>query len=50
MWKRYPMMTAVKRDNLFLVDGNLLNRAGPRMIDGTAELCDKLDIARSKRN
>ena len=49
MWKRYPLMTAVKRNNLFLVDGNLLNRAGPRMIDGTAELCDRLDMARSRR-
>jgi len=49
MWKRYPTMMAVKRNNLFLVDGNLLNRAGPRMIDGTEALCVKLDQARANR-
>jgi iron complex transport system substrate-binding protein len=49
MWKRYPLMTAVKRNNLFLLDGNLLNRAGPRMIEGTAALCEKLDLARAAR-
>ena len=49
MWKRYPAMLAVKRNNLFLVDGNLINRSGPRMIAGTAELCEKLDIARTHR-
>lgn len=50
MWKRYPLMTAVRRDNLFQVDGNLMNRAGPRMIDGTAALCQWLDVARSRRH
>ncbi|MET3105850.1 iron complex transport system substrate-binding protein [Oxalobacteraceae bacterium GrIS 2.11] len=49
MWKRYPAMTAVKHQNLFLIDGNLINRAGPRMIAGTAALCDKLDQARAKQ-
>jgi iron complex transport system substrate-binding protein len=49
MWRRYPTMTAVKRDNLFTVDGNLMNRAGPRMIAGTATLCEKLELARQHR-
>lgn len=49
MWQRYPGMMAVKRGNLFLIDGNLINRSGPRMIDGTAELCEKLDLAREHR-
>lgn len=49
MWKRYPTMTAVRRDNLFLLDGNLLNRAGPRMMAGTAALCELLDTARHHR-
>ncbi len=47
MWTRYPSMTAVRQHNLFLVDGNLLNRPGPRMITGVAELCAKLDGART---
>jgi iron complex transport system substrate-binding protein len=50
MWKRYTTMTAVERGNLFLLDGNLLNRAGPRMIAGTAALCEKLEQARNNRN
>ena len=49
MWKRYPTLQAVKRNNLFLIDGNLINRAGPRMIAGAALLCEKLDQARTNR-
>lgn len=49
MWQAVPGMTAVKRGNLFQVDGNLLNRSGPRMIDGAAALCEKIDLARQRR-
>jgi len=49
MWQAIPGMTAVKRGNLFRVDGNLLNRSGPRMIDGAASLCEKIDLARQHR-
>ena len=49
LWKPYPSMTAVKRGNLFRIDGDLLNRSGPRMIKGAEILCDKLDQARQKR-
>jgi iron complex transport system substrate-binding protein len=49
LWKPYTNMTAVKRANLFRLDGNLLNRAGPRMVAGTAALCEKLDVARQRR-
>lgn len=49
IWKQYPALQAVKRDNLFAIDGDLLNRAGPRMIDGAAALCEKLDLARKHR-
>lgn len=49
LWKPYATLTATRRDNLFTVDGNLLNRAGPRMIAGTAVLCEKLELARQHR-
>jgi iron complex transport system substrate-binding protein len=49
LWKPYATMTAVKRNNLFRLDGNLLNRAGPRMVAGAAALCEKLDLARQRR-
>lgn len=49
LWKPFTTMTAVKRGNLFSIDGNLLNRSGPRMIAGAEILCDKLDIVRQRR-
>jgi iron complex transport system substrate-binding protein len=49
LWRPYKSMLAVRNDNLFTVDGRLLNRAGPRMIRGTAVLCEKLELARQHR-
>jgi iron complex transport system substrate-binding protein len=49
IWKPYTMMTAVRRNNLFRIDGNLLNRAGPRMVAGAALMCESLDLARQRR-
>ena len=49
LWRPYKTMLAVRNDNLFTVDGHLLNRAGPRMIQGTAVLCEKLELARQHR-
>ena len=49
LWRQYPTMTAVRNGNLFTVDGNLLNRAGPRMIAGAAVMCEKLEQARRQR-
>jgi iron complex transport system substrate-binding protein len=49
LWRQYPGMQAVKRGNLFTLNGELLNRAGPRMVPGTAALCEKLDVARQRR-
>ncbi len=50
IWKPYKTMTAVRNGNLITLDGNLLNRAGPRMIAGTAALCEKLEQVRNHRN
>lgn len=50
MWRQYGSLTAVRNDNLFTVSSDLLNRAGPRMIDGAAQLCEKLELARSHRS
>ncbi|QGZ41082.1 iron complex transport system substrate-binding protein [Pseudoduganella flava] len=49
LWRKYPTLKATKLDNLFTIDGNLVNRAGPRMIAGTEALCEKLEIARQHR-
>ncbi len=49
LWKPYPTLMAVRNDNLFTVDGHLLNRAGPRMVAGAEQLCEKLETARRHR-
>lgn len=49
LWKPYGTLTAVRNKNLFMLDGHLLNRAGPRMIQGTAAMCDVLEQARQHR-
>ena len=49
LWKPYATLKATRNDNLFTVDGDLLNRAGPRMISGTAIMCEKLELARRHR-
>lgn len=49
LWKPYGTLTAVRNKNLFMLDGHLLNRAGPRMIQGTASMCEVLEQARQHR-
>jgi iron complex transport system substrate-binding protein len=45
-WKRWKSLPAVATDNLFVVDANLLHRAGPRFAAGVEQLCGALDRAR----
>jgi iron complex transport system substrate-binding protein len=49
IWKPYKGMLAVQRDNLFMLDSELLVRATPRIADGIAALCEKLETARRRR-
>lgn len=49
MWEKWKQVTAVARNNLFVIDGDLVNRAGPRVARGAEEICRNLDIARSRR-
>jgi iron complex transport system substrate-binding protein len=45
-WRSWRAVPAVARGNLFVVDANLLHRAGPRFVDGADQLCLALDRAR----
>jgi len=45
-WTRYRGLPAVAHGNLFVVDANLLHRAGPRFVAGVEQLCAVLDRAR----
>lgn len=47
-WKRWPQLAAVRHDNLYFVPPDLLQRAGPRFIDGAERLCAALDEARRR--
>jgi iron complex transport system substrate-binding protein len=49
IWKPYRGMLAVRRGNLFTLGGELLTRSGPRIVQGAAELCEKLELARQRR-
>ena len=49
LWQAYPGLLAVRQGNLFTLDGELLSRAAPRMADGVAALCEKLELARQRR-
>ena len=48
IWKPVPMMHAVKNGNLFEIDGDLLHRSGPRIIEGAKQICAALEQVRNK--
>jgi iron complex transport system substrate-binding protein len=48
-WLQFPQMTAVARHNLFKLEADQITRAGPRILDGTEDLCRQLQQARSRR-
>jgi len=48
-WRAWPALTAVARNNLFAIDGDLLTRPSPRIAQGAATLCEDLDAARARR-
>ncbi|MGS1035347.1 cobalamin-binding protein [Burkholderia glumae] len=48
-WQRWPQLTAVARDNLFAIDGDLLTRPTPRLALGAEQVCRDLETARSRR-
>jgi len=45
-WRKYPTLTAVHRGHLFSLNPDLLDRPGPRMVNGVKTLCEALDKAR----
>ncbi len=49
IWKPFGSMTAVGRGNLFTLNSELLTRSGPRLPQGVAQLCERLDTARQRR-
>ncbi len=45
-WRAFPRMKAVRGGHLFRMDGSVMNRAGPRLLEATETLCEHIDRAR----
>jgi len=45
-WKQWPTLTAVRRNNLFYVNPDHIQRHSVRVLQGIRSLCAQLDIAR----
>jgi iron complex transport system substrate-binding protein len=48
-WRQWGNLTAVRRDNLFFIPPSLIQRATPRIAEGTRMLCEVLETARTRR-
>lgn len=48
-WRRWKTLTAVRRDNLYFIPPQEIQRHTPRLLDGAEKLCLDLDAARGKR-
>ena len=48
-WKKYPSLSAIQRNNLFVLNADLMSRNSPRLVDGAEAMCKALETARQKR-
>jgi iron complex transport system substrate-binding protein len=48
-WKRWPRLLAVRHDNLFHINPDIIQRHTPRLLDGAEVLCNQLEQARQRR-
>jgi iron complex transport system substrate-binding protein len=48
-WTQFPNLIAVKKQNLYSINGDWLHRAGPRVLDATERLCKDIRDARQKK-
>lgn len=49
IWQKWPRMRAVKNGHLYAMDGNIINRHGPRITEGAEKLCELLEGVRKQR-
>ena len=49
IWQKWPRMRAVKNGHLYAMDGNIINRHGPRITEGAEKLCELLEGVRRQR-
>lgn len=46
-WKKWPDLPAVKNEHLYFIEPSLMQRVGPRILQGADKLCNFLDEART---
>jgi len=49
-WTAWPQLTAVSKGNMFSINPDLIERAGPRLLDGAETVCQFLQKVRSSNN
>ncbi|HEY4340783.1 MAG TPA: cobalamin-binding protein [Steroidobacteraceae bacterium] len=47
-WRKFPSLKAVRSGNLLDFDDQALSRLGPSVLDATANLCARIDAARTR--
>ncbi len=47
-WRQFARLRAVREGQLYTVNADWLNRAGPRVLEAAQEVCAKLDQARNR--
>jgi len=48
-WARWPQLEATRRENLFFIPPELIQRHTPRILEGAERLCAQLETARTRR-
>lgn len=45
-WKKWPQISAVRANNLYFIDADLMQRDTPRILNGAEELCKQAELSR----
>ncbi|MEO8400410.1 MAG: cobalamin-binding protein [Gammaproteobacteria bacterium] len=45
-WRKWPLLSAVKNNRLFVIDPDWVERAGPRILNGAEEMCRMIETVR----
>ncbi len=48
LWRHWPKLSAVADNHLFVIESDLIDRSGPRLVEGAAQICQRLDSVRQK--
>jgi len=48
-WREFESIAAVRAGHLFLVDGDLISRPGPRMLAGIGQICERMEASRARQ-